>query len=170
MPMIYGEGTKAFIRLQEEILKNEDDLSIFAYSFDISRGAISCLATSPADFAGCGSLKDNKIDPSHSSHVVMTNKGLNIDIPIIRLVTGDYVGQLKAKIGPNLICLAIPLARYREEEHVFYRPCSNVPQQLSSNIFEHVQPTPIYISKKSPKLVRWSMGLRLSRAFLRDFL
>ncbi|KAE9371074.1 HET-domain-containing protein, partial [Stipitochalara longipes BDJ] len=31
MPMIYGEGTKAFMRLQEEILKNDDDHSIFAW-------------------------------------------------------------------------------------------------------------------------------------------
>ncbi|PMD36310.1 HET-domain-containing protein, partial [Hyaloscypha variabilis F] len=31
MPMLYGEGSKAFMRLQEEILKNEDDLSIFAW-------------------------------------------------------------------------------------------------------------------------------------------
>ncbi|KAN0096024.1 Heterokaryon incompatibility protein (HET) domain containing protein [Hyaloscypha variabilis] len=52
MPMLYGEGSKAFMRLQEEILKNEDDLSIFAWGFGTNnRGEMSCLATSPADFA-----------------------------------------------------------------------------------------------------------------------
>ncbi|KAI5924952.1 hypothetical protein F4810DRAFT_700414 [Camillea tinctor] len=30
MPMLYGEGSKAFIRLQEEIIKSSNDLSIFA--------------------------------------------------------------------------------------------------------------------------------------------
>lgn len=30
MPLIYGEGKKAFLRLQEEIIKNSDDESIFA--------------------------------------------------------------------------------------------------------------------------------------------
>ncbi|KAK0639127.1 hypothetical protein B0T16DRAFT_336794, partial [Cercophora newfieldiana] len=31
MPMIYGEGERAFVRLQEEILKMTDDLSIFVW-------------------------------------------------------------------------------------------------------------------------------------------
>lgn len=35
MPLIYGEGRKAFIRLQEEILKETDDHSIFAWKQDI---------------------------------------------------------------------------------------------------------------------------------------
>lgn len=30
MPLLYGEGTKAFLRLQDEIIKRTDDLSIFA--------------------------------------------------------------------------------------------------------------------------------------------
>lgn len=31
MPLIYGEGRKAFFRLQEELLRKSDDASIFAY-------------------------------------------------------------------------------------------------------------------------------------------
>lgn len=31
MPLIYGEGRKAFVRLQEELLTKSDDASIFAY-------------------------------------------------------------------------------------------------------------------------------------------
>jgi hypothetical protein len=31
MPMLYGEGTAAFRRLQEEIMRNNDDSSIFCY-------------------------------------------------------------------------------------------------------------------------------------------
>ncbi|KAF2673052.1 HET-domain-containing protein, partial [Microthyrium microscopicum] len=34
MPLLYGEGTKAFIRLQEEIMKSSDDQSIFAWEYD----------------------------------------------------------------------------------------------------------------------------------------
>jgi hypothetical protein len=32
MPLLYGEGRKAFLRLQEEIIKRSDDQSIFAWS------------------------------------------------------------------------------------------------------------------------------------------
>jgi hypothetical protein len=31
MPLIYGEGKRAFVRLQEEIIKVSDDHSIFAW-------------------------------------------------------------------------------------------------------------------------------------------
>jgi hypothetical protein len=34
MPMLYGEGPRAFVRLQEEIIKKSDDESIFAWSVD----------------------------------------------------------------------------------------------------------------------------------------
>lgn len=33
MPLLYGEGRKAFLRLQQEILKQSDDPSIFAWSY-----------------------------------------------------------------------------------------------------------------------------------------
>jgi len=33
MPMLYGEGPRAFLRLQEEIIKRSDDQSIFAWSW-----------------------------------------------------------------------------------------------------------------------------------------
>lgn len=36
MPMLYGEGPRAFMRLQEEILKNSDDQSIFAWTTPVS--------------------------------------------------------------------------------------------------------------------------------------
>ena len=31
MPMLYGEGTKAFFRIQREIIEQYDDESIFAW-------------------------------------------------------------------------------------------------------------------------------------------
>lgn len=35
MPLLYGEGKRASIRLQEEIIKAEDDFSIFAWKIDV---------------------------------------------------------------------------------------------------------------------------------------
>jgi len=40
MPMLYGEGMKAFTRLQEEIMKNEDDESLFAWWYDRNRDLV----------------------------------------------------------------------------------------------------------------------------------
>ncbi|KAM3460165.1 hypothetical protein NHJ6243_006211 [Beauveria neobassiana] len=49
MPLIYGEGERAFTRLQEEIMKISDDQSIFAWESSDTRTGL--LATSPAAFA-----------------------------------------------------------------------------------------------------------------------
>jgi hypothetical protein len=44
MPLLYGEGDKAFLRLQEEIIKTSDDHSIFAWEADLTkRGAMELL-------------------------------------------------------------------------------------------------------------------------------
>jgi hypothetical protein len=61
MPLLYGEGKKAFIRLQEEILKESDDQSIFAW---VSEEATDpkglqfqgVLADSPSRFASLGNI------------------------------------------------------------------------------------------------------------------
>jgi hypothetical protein len=57
MPMLYGEGPKAFIRLQEEILKQSEDHSLFCWraSSDVVpfRGI---FADSPDEFQNCGQV------------------------------------------------------------------------------------------------------------------
>ena len=54
MPLIYGEGRKAFMRLQLEVLKKIDDDSIYAWCED--KASSGLLATWPTAFAKSGSL------------------------------------------------------------------------------------------------------------------
>ena len=50
MPLLYGEGERAFQRLQEEILRQTEDDSLFAHhDHDI-------LAKSPSSFEGCADI------------------------------------------------------------------------------------------------------------------
>ncbi|KAK4163756.1 ankyrin repeat-containing domain protein [Cladorrhinum sp. PSN259] len=88
MPMLYGEGgKKAFIRLQEEIIKFSDDHTVFAWSdwqFTISNGGI--LATSPRDFAWCRDLVpwDLSDAPRVLTGVISTsNKGIHLKLNLI---------------------------------------------------------------------------------------
>jgi len=37
MPLLYGEGERAFVRLQEEIMKTSNDQSLFAWGYEPSR-------------------------------------------------------------------------------------------------------------------------------------
>ena len=83
MPMLYGEGEKAFIRLQLEILKLSDDHTIFAWTGndgnEIERGL---LARSPKEFANCGNVCQFGSETGKSPYS-MTNKGLHIELPLI---------------------------------------------------------------------------------------
>jgi hypothetical protein len=51
MPLLYGEGAKAFYRLQEEIMKQSNDQSTFIWSQTSDEKLSGCLlAPSPAHF------------------------------------------------------------------------------------------------------------------------
>ena len=82
MPLIYGEGSQAFIRLQQEILKRSTDESIFAWK-DTSLILGGMLALSPAAFEHSGD-----IIPANIAHLdrpdpyTMTNRGFAIDLHV----------------------------------------------------------------------------------------
>jgi hypothetical protein len=84
MPLLYGEGAKAFQRLQEEIVKRSDDQSILAWSSSSSETNHSKLfAHSPADFAACGDIV-RSIQAGPMKPYAITNKGLQVELPIVR--------------------------------------------------------------------------------------
>lgn len=74
MPMLYGEGRHAFIRLQEEIIRRSTDLSIFAWlaGSQSSVEAGELLALSPQLFAWCEKI----ISLPQDSSFHLTNVGL----------------------------------------------------------------------------------------------
>lgn len=50
LPIIHGEGQKAFFKLQEEILKDTNDFSLFAWDSPVPQEYTGLLAPSPACF------------------------------------------------------------------------------------------------------------------------
>ena len=56
MPMLYGEGSRAFIRLQEEIVKEFDDETLFAWRSNTPGNYTGLFAQSPDDFALSGNI------------------------------------------------------------------------------------------------------------------
>jgi hypothetical protein len=77
MPMLYGEGIKAFGRLQEEIIKETTDLSIFAWKAVAPQGLRGILALSPREFAHCRNLRRTPT-MRYGHEYSMTNKGLRL--------------------------------------------------------------------------------------------
>lgn len=143
MPMLYGEGWKAFRRLQEEVIKRSNDLTIFAWSSSAGQeqSSLPLLAESPAAFAGSSSICPFSDDFEDFS---VTNKGLLIsgDAPL-RVVapvaggpersteryvlhlgsdeaTGADGGVYLRKIGPKIYCRdgGSPLAGFGRNKYV----------------------------------------------------
>ncbi|MDI1486593.1 MAG: hypothetical protein OHK93_005825 [Ramalina farinacea] len=79
MPLLYGEGEKAFKRLQLEILRSSDDESIFAWT-DKSLWASGILATSPSNFADSGRIVPLRDLTLYRSPYQMTHQGLQIEL------------------------------------------------------------------------------------------
>ena len=83
MPLLYGEGKRAFIRLQEEIIKAEDDFSIFAWKIDVPFGQThrthGLLAEDPSVFRDSGNIVPYSED---NEPFAMTNKGLSISLEV----------------------------------------------------------------------------------------
>ncbi|MCJ1459454.1 hypothetical protein MMC28_009833 [Mycoblastus sanguinarius] len=81
MPLLYGEGKKAFLRLQLEIIKKSDDESIFAWA-STNKGESGLLATWPDSFAESGDISLLRLsNPVGRLPYSMTNKGLEFHVP-----------------------------------------------------------------------------------------
>jgi hypothetical protein len=112
MPLLYGEGLSAFARLQEEIIKQSDDHSIFAWEsgdpppdvdipgiqsnddFDgITHATLGILALHPYYFRRSGGVV-NTLGRKYWDSYAMTNRGLRMQLPIIRLGKDRYAGVL----------------------------------------------------------------------------
>lgn len=115
LPLLYGEGPKSFIRLQEEIIRTSNDHSIFCWTWTDSVPAewVSLLAPCAQAFQyseGFISV-DSKIFERTSFKV--TNSGLSINLPVIR-AWSYYLGILNASIinsavneAHRLVCIPI---------------------------------------------------------------
>ncbi|KAG5805151.1 hypothetical protein H9Q74_010717 [Fusarium xylarioides] len=83
MPLLYGEGKRAFFRLQEEIVRACNDHTIFCWEWtdDVPNDWASLLAPWPSVYAGSGEFE--QLNSDEISVFSMTNAGLSIRLPVI---------------------------------------------------------------------------------------
>lgn len=108
MPLLYGEGDRAFLRLQEEILKTSDDHSLFAWTkslFYWVHENLYCglLAQHPSDFdqhASWYGQSHNTIRAPAPAQIyedqstTVTNKGIRFVAPLVPLAKVVVLGRL----------------------------------------------------------------------------
>ena len=79
MPLLYGEGHNAFIRLQHEIVKSSNDETIFAWK-DVRLIESGMFALSPAAFADSSDVIMYEHHGIRESPYSVTNYGLAIEV------------------------------------------------------------------------------------------
>lgn len=92
MPLLYGEGSKAFIRLQEEIIRTSTDHTIFCWTWTdmVPPGWASLLAPCPQAFTNSGGYVRAQHDSFDSLAFTMTNAGLSINLPILQAFSYQF--------------------------------------------------------------------------------
>lgn len=141
MPLLYGEGEKAFLRLQEEIIKSSDDESIFAWvdplaQDDEPRGL---LASSPAHFSKSSEIIFYQ-DFENREPYVMGNRGLSITLHLSRCEDGKIAAALHCPVahtGDGF--LAVFLQRLGEKSQHFARvKCSKLGSLRTRGVLETI--------------------------------
>ena len=99
MPMLYGEGPKAFIRLQEEILKNSEDQSLFAWEASRESAEQSpfrgLFAASPAEFKDSRNITLFLTLSALQILMTPTNRG----IPLTSILSPESIREGPAESG-----------------------------------------------------------------------
>ncbi|KAF5856574.1 hypothetical protein ETB97_007131 [Aspergillus alliaceus] len=165
MPMMYGEGKRAaFVRLQEEIIKQTNDLTLFAWQATpasepgrLASELCGILAHSPADFSKANDIEpsyDKKFNPEFS----MTNKGLRISMPLKLSQEGRSTMMLNCyrKTCPDQQ-IGIHLEKHGPDLFARIRPhelADKAPRGMD-------RPSPVYISKEIYSVSRHAFRLQM---------
>lgn len=96
MPIIHGEGHKAFSKLQEEILKDTNDFSLFAWDSHVPQEYTGLFAPSPACFRRfkSGPMAPLRVDGEVHLHCA----GITMQTPLWKSQT-DWLLPLKSEHG-----------------------------------------------------------------------
>lgn len=147
MPLLYGEGQGAFIRLQEEIMRHSDDHTIFAWGL-FSKGLSSTtrepqglLAPAPELFARSDDVV--AVETGESLPFSRTNRGIHIQLRVFEEGTTLYA-VLHCRKGHAASLLAIPLRPF--PGNVFRRNLAARPKWIMYTEWNSLSAIPMYLS------------------------
>ncbi|KAI0861345.1 HET domain-containing protein [Xylaria cubensis] len=150
MPLLYGEGMRAFQRLQEEIIKMNTDMSLFCWRARPQESKYrGLLAHSPAEFASYHDtdLKSRKSiswsSVGSEKEFSVTNKGVRIDAELVKTIyAGREMTALRCNLRPDDYVALILLRHYRDNVYV-----RDQPHLVSSSDSATIEKKLIYIAK-----------------------
>ncbi|KAL4073003.1 heterokaryon incompatibility protein-domain-containing protein [Scleroderma yunnanense] len=164
IPMLYGEGKKAFQRLQLEVIRVSNDQSIFAWGTSLlgQERIGSILADDPRFFKDCSHMElidHNKfikyckdripahkpIDTEHFGAFPVTNRGIQIWMFLRPSDDSDLVFEawLPCRLDPSLPPVSIKLALWNSSYYRYRMSLYSVEQTLQfRQVYLRYQDTP----------------------------
>jgi len=163
MPLLYGEGQKAFYRLQKAILEISSDHSILAFRTDPFMGFFfgqsSLLASDPTVFRD---EIHNMQMPTRGTHINLSGTTISIEIlicPLERSPTygSNYLGILDCAIDgdsymrPSILLSPVDIAKliFRRHEVSLFRLGSKHPTEAIMMFDDPQTPTDCTCNRKS---------------------
>ncbi|KAI6820741.1 hypothetical protein KC340_g13145 [Hortaea werneckii] len=128
MPLLYGEGRKAFQRLQEEIMRYSDDQSLFAWincdctsDTEAPHGLLACSATA-FGFNEASSTVPYRSKRGRTPYA-MTNRGLQITLHMMPVDDSETTYQVALECGLKRLgdYAVIYLCRNDPDDDQFHR-------------------------------------------------
>ncbi|CAK7235838.1 hypothetical protein SCUCBS95973_009404 [Sporothrix curviconia] len=167
MPLLYGEGEKAFWRLQQEILKDTTDHTLFAWKGDGYTSGM--FARSPADFVPAVDMTTHRRDLQNSASS-LTNRVLQIELPLAPTPIPDvYTAVLncypwRSEGVDDFYPVALLLRRQFQGRNDFVRVQNNEMidfRHLKTGSYldqaAHIDPTYLYVKQVKPIEVTYNM-------------
>jgi hypothetical protein len=159
IPLLYGEGTHAFRRLQEEIIKTSTDMTIFGWKAPPDAPRYSGIfADSVAHFADDGDTGLVAGDLATSSEFTLTNRGLRLPLNAInvysmgRLNLPSVEGQafcMSVSYSPSRMARSLVVLK-RMQKDMFCRDNYKSRGLLQSGFWENEppfkEPEPVYVT------------------------
>ncbi|KAH7480525.1 hypothetical protein FOMA001_g8804 [Fusarium oxysporum f. sp. matthiolae] len=160
MPLLYGEGKRAFFRLQEEIIKRSNDHTIFCWEWidDVPGDWGSLLAPWPTAFEGSGGFE--KLSSDDISIFSMTNAGLSIPLPTITSLggtsyhTSSWFVMLQARLAnttghpPDAACIQVSGRQVGDLLYVARLPYPARPTTIPRTLVGHLRTQPLIVMNR----------------------
>ncbi|KAH6848199.1 heterokaryon incompatibility protein-domain-containing protein [Chaetomium sp. MPI-CAGE-AT-0009] len=166
MPLLYGEREKAFTRLQQAILQQTDDLSIFAWdvdqldvlTVDAQLGYIKAIpfAPMPTCFRNCEVVERFAGQVLPSPSITITSAGVQLSACIANEEGSE--GQLL-----HLQCKAVPDPTKHDEYSTLAIPLAQVPYgyMRRTDTFYPINPHPLRETFQDPTDICLVSGIHL---------
>jgi hypothetical protein len=157
MPLLYGEGSKAFTRLQHEIIRTSNDHTIFCWTWtdSVPPSWTSLLAPSPGQFDGNRNFRPSGGDSvtDEVSIYSMTNAGLSIRLPVIYTLRSYFIvlqaAPMRQSTGVStLSCIQVSGQRRANVLYVSRVPFPRQPVTVPARTTTHLRAEPLLIMNR----------------------